>query len=159
MAVFVQGQDHHAPPGQLDGVGGVGLPIVLVAVEEQHARGLVLRRGGLGRVELVGHPAQMLFSVLPPIGVDDALRNGDVAVVGLDGVGDCQRPKGDDEQHGQQNGPFGACFFHTNPSSFMIVDNQNRTPLKKGVHRLACQSATVSAGAVKEEKVASASSK
>ena len=98
VAVLVQRQDHHPPSGQLNGVGGVGLPIVLIPVEEQHAGGLVLRRGSFGGVELVGHLPEMMLAVHAPVGVDDALGDDHVPAIGLDGVGHRQRPEGHDQQ-------------------------------------------------------------
>ena len=86
-----QGHDHNTPAGQLNGISGAGLMVILIAVQQQNAGSRILCRGGFWLIQLKGQIAYF--------GFNGAHGNGDVTVVGLNAVGDSHAAKQQQKQH------------------------------------------------------------
>ena len=55
VAKFIDGHDHSAAAGQLNGIGITGIFIVLIAVKQQNSRSRIIRSGSMGAVEFVSN--------------------------------------------------------------------------------------------------------
>ena len=104
MAVFIQRKHHCPPAGQLNGVGGAGFVVVLVAVEQQHTGCGGIRGGGGGNIELVGEVPHIRFQYTP--------GDGHISIVRLDPVGGAHAQEQGKHQHQQQCQMADLSGFH-----------------------------------------------
>ena len=105
VAVFIQRKHDCAAPRQFDGVGCAGLVIVLIAVQQQYARSLVLCRCAARRIQLVHQIADVRF--------DPAFRHVDASVSALDAVGGKHAAEHDHKQNSQHCNCLFPISFHS----------------------------------------------